>query len=205
MTTTYRLEIKNGSGSDVRMFANVREAADRFHAATAAGFAARLTELHEDVGGFGPVIVRAVQTNPAWWDRLAAPADPAAGPSPGSVFDHPFFANKPALKALYDTADPKPEHVRACLVELCRHFTRPRPAPPKPAGKFVATDGNGDRLHVRANETGTGAVAQIRTDGDSAAMFLGRDTARELVAWLSAFYGFPEAEPCPTPPTLPTP
>lgn len=46
--------------------------------------------------------------------------------APPSTFDHPFFANKPALKALKDNANPHPEHVRACLMELCRHEIRER-------------------------------------------------------------------------------
>lgn len=36
------------------------------------------------------------------------------------VFDHKLFETSPALAALKTVADPKPEHVRACLVEMMR-------------------------------------------------------------------------------------
>jgi hypothetical protein len=41
-----------------------------------------------------------------------------------SFFDHPFFRNKPALAALKDVQDPKPEHIRACLLEMARHIIK---------------------------------------------------------------------------------
>jgi hypothetical protein len=37
------------------------------------------------------------------------------------IFDHPFFKKAPAFAALERTPEPKPEHVRACLMELARY------------------------------------------------------------------------------------
>ncbi len=41
-----------------------------------------------------------------------------------SVFGNPIFSRCPALMALEKTPEPKPEHVRACLLELARHIAR---------------------------------------------------------------------------------
>lgn len=54
-----------------------------------------------------------------------------------SIFDHPFFRKAPAFAALQVVSEPKPEHVRACLMELARYVLAEldkKNEPPTPLG-----------------------------------------------------------------------
>ena len=51
------------------------------------------------------------------WDNIKAIQEKRM-----NIFLDPFFRKAPAMFALKDIAEPKPEHVRACLMEIARHL-----------------------------------------------------------------------------------
>ena len=40
------------------------------------------------------------------------------------MYEHPFFKTKPAIAAFKNISDPKPDQLRACILELCRHIIK---------------------------------------------------------------------------------
>lgn len=40
------------------------------------------------------------------------------------MFEQDLFKNKPAIAALKGIDQPKPDHLRSCILELCRHIIR---------------------------------------------------------------------------------
>ncbi len=40
------------------------------------------------------------------------------------MFEDKFFKNKPAIASLQKVDQPKPDHLRSCVLELCAHIIR---------------------------------------------------------------------------------
>lgn len=40
------------------------------------------------------------------------------------MFEKDFFNNKPAIAALRKIDEPKPDHLRSCILELCAHIIK---------------------------------------------------------------------------------
>jgi len=55
----------------------------------------------------------------------------AKKPYTQDFFGHDFFRTAPAMAALKGNSDPKPEHLRACLMELTRYVLRGSNSGPK--------------------------------------------------------------------------